>query len=89
MIQHTHPTIKNPYVRCLLAHEILGLRKAYWRSNRSGCPFSRDTLTKYLIATDSSYTHMAYHFQADSTALLSGDPSPLALYPAMSFAGHA
>lgn len=80
----TNRSIVNPYVRCFLAHELLGLRRVYWRSIKSQHGY--DLLTATNEARNMA-ARMATHLTRHGAEMLQGNPAPLALYPA-SFAGH-
>lgn len=84
----TNESIKNPYLRGLLARELLGYRKTYWTAARRNAGFDpKPTYLNKRVACRRSFACVDLHLRRHHEALVWGDPSPLADYPA-GFAGH-
>ena len=77
----TNQYLTNPYLRSLLAHELMGIRVV-----SRICPLMIDREER-MIEAYSLMGRMQTHLTRHGAALLAGDPTPLRDYPA-SFAGH-
>jgi hypothetical protein len=86
----TNASIVNPYIRGLLAREIMGHRRAYWRNVHSGQTFIHDIHWSYIIRVQTSMAFASRfdaHLRKHQEEIIWGDPSPLKEYPT-GFAGH-
>ena len=77
----TNQYLTNPYLRSMLAHELLGIRKLNRRARH--CIDAGERRSEAYDLMGRMQTHLTRH----GAALLAGDPTPLRDYPA-SFAGH-
>lgn len=83
----TNPEVKNPYLRALLARELLGYRRSHWTMQHFGLTDGREyVIRKYVFRN--SFGRVDLHLHRHGAALVAGDVTPLNNYPA-SFAGHA
>ena len=81
----TNEHIKNKYIRGLLARELMGYRKVYWRTWRGNVM----TIKEYkniCRAVRNSFSRVDLHLHRYPGAIESGDVSKLASYNG--FAGH-
>lgn len=83
----TNQEIRNAYLRSLLAHELLGHRKVYWRTVNAGQEYEIGTYYYVKHVCRCAFGRVDLHLRLYPEAVMAGDPTPLEKYPA-SFAGH-
>lgn len=86
-MMRTNQGIRNPYLRSLAAREAMGWRQVYARSKGHPAGMTRDELWSCIHAAREAIGRVDLHLRRHPDALLAGDVTPLADYPA-SFAGH-
>ena len=75
----TNLSILNPYIRGLLAREILGHRKVYWITCKSGREFTNDIGWSYFMKVQSATafaSRVDRHLRLHQQSVILGDPSP-------------
>jgi len=83
----TNRAIHNPYLRALVAREIVGYRSLYARCKLSPRPMTHSELDCMISAALGLAGRVDLHLRRYPVAVVAGDTAPLADYPGR-FAGH-
>jgi hypothetical protein len=82
----TNEHIKNKYIRGLLARELMGHRKVFWRSKQGDNPMTEKEYRRTKRIVSNSFSRVDLHLRRYPGAIESEDVSKLSVYKG--FAGH-